>query len=71
MQIGRGTYTPTLVNDEQFQSEVFRYKDTLKQDMEEASLVISHGGQYPQSICVYIFTIKFTVCRKILMSKNQ
>ena len=54
MQIGGGTYTPTLVNDEQFQSEVFRYKDTLKQDMEEASLVISHGGQYN----VFIFTIK-------------
>ena len=46
IQIGGGTYTPTLLNDEQFQSEVFRYKDSLKQDMEDASLIISHGGQY-------------------------
>ena len=45
MQMGSGTYTPTLVNHEQFQSEVFRYKDSLQQDMEEASLVICHGGR--------------------------
>jgi len=45
MQMGSGTYTPTLVNDEHFKSEVFKYKDSLLQDMEDASLVISHGGR--------------------------
>ena len=56
IQMGRGTYTPTLVNDEQFKSEVFRYKDTLQQDMEDASLVISHGGQYNVLTSLPLFT---------------
>ena len=45
MQTGRGSYTPTLVNDVQFHSEVYQYKESLKKDMEDASLIISHGGE--------------------------
>ena len=44
IQTGRGTYTPAEVNDAQFQSEV--YKESLKTDMEDSSLIISHGGRY-------------------------
>ena len=45
IQTGQGTYAPTLVNDEQLQSEVYKFKESLQGDMEEASLIISHGGE--------------------------
>ena len=46
IQTGLGTYTPTLANDEQLQSEVYQFKESLQGDMEEASLIISHGGEF-------------------------
>ena len=45
IQTGKGTYTPRLVNDEDFHNEVYQFKESLQGDMEEASLIISHGGE--------------------------
>ena len=57
IQTGRGTYTPVLVDDTQFQSEVYKFKESLKKDMEDASLIISHGGELntPHQVCVPIY----------------
>jgi len=43
VQAGKSTFIPEVV-DTQFHTEVYQYKDTLKNDMQEASLIISHGG---------------------------
>lgn len=48
VQYGRGKYQPNLIREENstptFQMESFRYKDSLKQDMAQAALIISHAG---------------------------
>ncbi|XP_065884909.1 UDP-N-acetylglucosamine transferase subunit ALG13-like [Dysidea avara] len=44
VQAGKSTFIPEVVNNTQFHTEVYQYKDTLKHDMQEASLIISHGG---------------------------
>ncbi|XP_074645268.1 UDP-N-acetylglucosamine transferase subunit ALG13-like isoform X2 [Tubulanus polymorphus] len=44
LQIGRGTYEPKSSIEEDFSLQFFRYKDSIKADIENASLVISHAG---------------------------
>ena len=48
VQAGKSTFIPEVVNNTQFHTEVYQYKDTLKHDMQEASLIISHGGTVSQ-----------------------
>ena len=45
IQTGRGSYTPATVDDVQFQTEVYNYKLSIQEDMKDASLIISHGGE--------------------------
>lgn len=44
LQIGRGKFVPEPFSTESFTLDVYRYKDSLKEDLEEADLVISHAG---------------------------
>lgn len=45
LQIGRGKVVPEPFSTESFTLDVYRYKDSLKEDLEEADLVISHAGK--------------------------
>lgn len=47
LQIGRGKFVPEPFSTESFTLDVYRYKDSLKEDLEEADLVISHAGKVP------------------------
>ncbi|ELV11080.1 UDP-N-acetylglucosamine transferase subunit ALG13 like protein [Tupaia chinensis] len=46
LQIGRGTVAPEpfSTDTESFTLDVYRYKDSLKEDLQNADLVISHAG---------------------------
>ncbi|XP_049983152.1 UDP-N-acetylglucosamine transferase subunit ALG13 isoform X5 [Alexandromys fortis] len=44
LQIGRGTVVPEPFRTESFTLDVYRYKDSLKEDLQQADLVISHAG---------------------------
>uniref|UniRef100_A0A8C5KJB3 UDP-N-acetylglucosamine transferase subunit ALG13 n=1 Tax=Jaculus jaculus TaxID=51337 RepID=A0A8C5KJB3_JACJA len=44
LQIGRGKVIPEPINTESFILEVYRYKNSLKEDLQRADLVISHAG---------------------------
>ncbi|XP_063793396.1 UDP-N-acetylglucosamine transferase subunit ALG13 homolog [Pseudophryne corroboree] len=44
LQIGRGTVEPKSYDTPEFTLEVFRYKDSLAEDIRNADLVISHAG---------------------------
>uniref|UniRef100_A0A8C9H2I3 UDP-N-acetylglucosamine transferase subunit ALG13 n=1 Tax=Piliocolobus tephrosceles TaxID=591936 RepID=A0A8C9H2I3_9PRIM len=44
LQIGRGTVVPETFSTESFTLDVYRYKDSLKEDIRKADLVISHAG---------------------------
>uniref|UniRef100_A0A2K5JE32 UDP-N-acetylglucosamine transferase subunit ALG13 n=1 Tax=Colobus angolensis palliatus TaxID=336983 RepID=A0A2K5JE32_COLAP len=44
LQIGRGTVVPEPFSTESFTLDVYRYKDSLKEDIRKADLVISHAG---------------------------
>ncbi|KAM9324042.1 UDP-N-acetylglucosamine transferase subunit ALG13-like [Gastrophryne carolinensis] len=44
LQIGRGTVGPEAYSKPDFTLEVFRYKDSLAEDIRNADLVISHAG---------------------------
>ncbi|XP_048370509.1 UDP-N-acetylglucosamine transferase subunit ALG13 homolog [Sphaerodactylus townsendi] len=44
LQIGRGTVAPEPVRTPAFTQEVYRYKNSLLQDVQEADLIISHAG---------------------------
>uniref|UniRef100_A0A2K6KTF8 UDP-N-acetylglucosamine transferase subunit ALG13 n=1 Tax=Rhinopithecus bieti TaxID=61621 RepID=A0A2K6KTF8_RHIBE len=44
LQIGRGTVVPEPFSTESFTLDVYRYKDSLKEDIGKADLVISHAG---------------------------
>ncbi|XP_031208222.1 UDP-N-acetylglucosamine transferase subunit ALG13 homolog, partial [Mastomys coucha] len=43
-QVGRGTVVPETFSTESFTLDVYRYKDSLKEDLQQADLVISHAG---------------------------
>lgn len=47
LQIGRGKVVPEPFSTESFTLEVYRYKDSLKEDLDKADLVISHAGKVP------------------------
>ncbi|XP_077993404.1 UDP-N-acetylglucosamine transferase subunit ALG13-like [Glandiceps talaboti] len=44
LQIGRGGYEPEPVVTPSFRMDVFRFKDSIAEDIQSASLVISHAG---------------------------
>lgn len=44
LQVGRGTVVPEPFSTESFTLDVYRYKDSLKEDLQQADLVISHAG---------------------------
>ncbi|XP_004685774.1 PREDICTED: UDP-N-acetylglucosamine transferase subunit ALG13 homolog isoform X1 [Condylura cristata] len=44
LQVGRGSVVPEPFRTESFTLDVYRYKDSLKEDLEKADLVISHAG---------------------------
>ncbi|KAL6041395.1 hypothetical protein STEG23_026186, partial [Scotinomys teguina] len=44
LQIGRGTVVPEPFSTESFTLDVYRYKDSLEEDLQQADLVISHAG---------------------------
>ncbi|KAM6143567.1 UDP-N-acetylglucosamine transferase subunit ALG13 isoform 2-T2 [Erethizon dorsatum] len=44
LQIGRGTVVPESFCTESFTLDVYRYKDSLQEDLQRADLVISHAG---------------------------
>ncbi|XP_004861481.1 putative bifunctional UDP-N-acetylglucosamine transferase and deubiquitinase ALG13 isoform X5 [Heterocephalus glaber] len=44
LQIGRGTVVPEPFSTESFTLDVYRYKDSLQEDLQRADLVISHAG---------------------------
>lgn len=49
VQIGNGTYEPEGPAVESFHLDWYRFKPSLQPDMSEASLIISHGGMYPNN----------------------
>lgn len=70
VQIGRGAFEPEAFRKKGFALEFYRYKDSLNQDMNEASLIISHAGINSFALTVWCVT---TVGRRttILYSKCQ
>lgn len=44
LQIGRGTVEPKSYSTASFTLDVFRYKDSVAEDIQNADLVISHAG---------------------------
>ncbi|KAM6252560.1 UDP-N-acetylglucosamine transferase subunit ALG13-like [Spheniscus humboldti] len=44
LQVGRGALKPVLRSSPAFAVEVFRFKDSLAEDLRKADLVISHAG---------------------------
>ena len=44
IQIGRGSFEPESFKKKGFALEFYRYKDSLRDDMSQASLIISHAG---------------------------
>ncbi|XP_052501745.1 UDP-N-acetylglucosamine transferase subunit ALG13 homolog [Budorcas taxicolor] len=44
LQIGREKVVPEPFSTESFTLDVYRYKDSLKEDLQKADLVISHAG---------------------------
>ncbi|XP_062997941.1 UDP-N-acetylglucosamine transferase subunit ALG13 homolog [Elgaria multicarinata webbii] len=44
LQVGRGTVCPDSVSSATFILEVFRFKNSLAEDVQTADLVISHAG---------------------------
>ncbi|XP_040589272.1 UDP-N-acetylglucosamine transferase subunit ALG13 homolog [Mesocricetus auratus] len=44
LQIGRGTLVPESFSSDSFTLDVYRYKDSFKEDLQQADLVISHAG---------------------------
>ncbi len=44
VQFGKGSYTPSLASTNDFDIQYFRVKDSLKDEIQGASLVISHAG---------------------------
>ena len=45
LQIGRGEVAPNVKQMSHFSVDHYRYKDSIKEDMQKSSLVISHAGR--------------------------
>ncbi|KAK3718993.1 hypothetical protein QZH41_013151 [Actinostola sp. cb2023] len=50
LQIGRGEVEPNTYSTCQFTVEFYRYKDSIAEDIKNASLVISHAGTMCSSL---------------------
>ncbi|XP_018421135.1 PREDICTED: UDP-N-acetylglucosamine transferase subunit ALG13 homolog isoform X2 [Nanorana parkeri] len=73
LQIGRGTVEPEPYSTPNFTMDVFRYKDSLAQDIRNADLVISHAGRGAGS-CLETLEEKkhlIVVINEKLMSNHQ
>lgn len=45
LQVGRGELNPALPSSPPLAVEIFRFKDSLAEDVRRADLVISHAGR--------------------------
>ena len=50
VQIGRGRCEPEMYSTKGFSLEFYRYKESLQEDMERASLIISHAGTLSKTL---------------------
>lgn len=57
LQIGRGKVVPEQFRTESFALDVYRYKDSLKEDLEKADLVISHAGKVPWNPAIWVLVV--------------
>ncbi|KAH0513704.1 UDP-N-acetylglucosamine transferase subunit ALG13-like protein [Microtus ochrogaster] len=57
LQIGRGTVVPEPFRTESFTLDVYRYKDSLKEDLQEADLVISHAAILYEMLYKDVFAV--------------
>ncbi|XP_028396017.1 UDP-N-acetylglucosamine transferase subunit ALG13 homolog [Dendronephthya gigantea] len=64
VQIGRGKYEPECFEKKSFALEFYRYKDSLKDDMSRASLIISHAG----AGCI---TESLELCKPLIVVVNE
>ena len=73
VQIGNGSCEPKGPAVESFHLDWYRFKPSLKPDMSTASLIISHGGMYPDSADMKawhsvpmntVYPSKLRVCRR-------
>ncbi|RMX61096.1 hypothetical protein pdam_00010520 [Pocillopora damicornis] len=44
LQIGRGVFEPEIIDKKNLSMQYYRYKDSIAEDIQSASLVISHAG---------------------------
>uniref|UniRef100_A0A9L0IKV6 UDP-N-acetylglucosamine transferase subunit ALG13 n=1 Tax=Equus asinus TaxID=9793 RepID=A0A9L0IKV6_EQUAS len=73
LQIGRGKVVPEPFSTESFTLDVYRYKDSLKEDLQKADLVISHAENHPHLIRMPVFSeeplgsiaVLIAECRKL------
>lgn len=54
LQVGRGSVLPHPQNFPHVTMEVFRFKDSIAKDMEQADLIISHAGKYKSPLVMSI-----------------
>lgn len=59
LQIGRGNYQPEPFKKKGFALESYRYKDSLRDDMKKASLIISHAGTYELLLLNRLQSVKY------------
>lgn len=46
LQIGRGVFEPDIIDKKNLSMQYYRYKDSIAEDIQSASLVISHAGKF-------------------------
>jgi beta-1,4-N-acetylglucosaminyltransferase len=54
VQMGRGKFQPESFEKKGFALEFYRYKESLRDDMSKASLIISHAGINDHKKCLDI-----------------
>ncbi|XP_041459067.1 UDP-N-acetylglucosamine transferase subunit ALG13 homolog isoform X2 [Lytechinus variegatus] len=71
LQIGRGKIEPQQIKNKDFCLEVYRYKDSIAEDIQNADLVISHAGA---GSCLETLGAKkplLVVINELLMGNHQ
>uniref|UniRef100_H0XVF1 UDP-N-acetylglucosamine transferase subunit ALG13 n=1 Tax=Otolemur garnettii TaxID=30611 RepID=H0XVF1_OTOGA len=71
LQIGRGTVAPEPFRTESFALDVYRYKDSVKEDLRKADLVISHAGAGTCLECLEKGKPLVVVVNEQLMNNHQ